>query len=37
MSIVNEWMEEHQGQINALGQFAAITQRNRSGRGRRRR
>jgi len=29
MSNVNEWMEEHQGQINALGQLAAINQRNR--------
>jgi len=29
MSSINEWMEEHQGQINALGQLAAINQRNR--------
>lgn len=29
MSNVNEWMEEHQGQINALGHLAAINQRNR--------
>lgn len=29
MSNINEWMEEHQGQVNALGHLAAINQRNR--------
>ena len=29
MSDINEWMEEHQGQLNALGHLAAINQRNR--------
>ena len=29
MSNINEWMEEHQGQVNAIGHLAAITQRNR--------
>lgn len=29
MSGINEWMEEHQGQVNALGHLAAINQRNR--------
>jgi len=28
MSNINEWMEEHQGQVNALGHLAAINQRN---------
>lgn len=27
---VNDWMEEHQGQTNALGHLAAINQRNQS-------
>ncbi len=29
MSNINEWMEEHQGQMNTLGHLAAINQRNR--------
>jgi hypothetical protein len=29
MSNINEWMEEHKGQVNALGHLAAINQRNR--------
>jgi hypothetical protein len=29
MSNINDWMEEHQGQINALGHLAAINQRNK--------
>ncbi len=29
MSNINEWMEEHQGQVNALGHLAAINQRSR--------
>ena len=29
MSSINEWMEGHQGQINALGRLAAINQGNR--------
>ena len=29
MSDYNDWMQEHQGQINALGHLAAINQRNK--------
>jgi hypothetical protein len=29
LSNINEGMEEHQGQVNALGHLAAINQRNR--------
>ncbi|MEI8285343.1 MAG: hypothetical protein WCG52_10170 [bacterium] len=29
MSDMNEWFEDHQGQVNGLSQFAAIQQRNR--------
>ena len=29
MSNLNEWMEEHRGQMNTLGHLAAINQRNK--------
>jgi hypothetical protein len=29
MSNINEWMEEHQGQMNTLGHLAAINQRTK--------
>lgn len=28
MSDINDWMEEHQGQVNYLGHISAINQRN---------